>query len=51
MTTSKKVQSLPLVISAPLDQLKGTCLVIGIPPVSDRSRRNLLGKAFEQAAR
>jgi len=50
-SSSKKVQSLPLVISAPLDEGKGTCLVLGIPPLGDRSRKNLLGKAFEQAAR
>jgi hypothetical protein len=42
------VQNLPLVVSAPLDPTKGTCLVLGVPPVTDRSRKNLLGKAFEQ---
>ena len=51
MTAGKKVQSLPLVISAPLDEVKGTCLVLGVPPQVDRARKNLLGKAFEQAAR
>jgi hypothetical protein len=50
VTSSKKVQNLPLVISAPLDPAKGTCLVLGVPPASDRSRKNLLGKAFEQAS-
>ena len=48
VTASKKVQNLPLVVSAPLDPAKGTCLVLGVPPVTDRSRKNLLGKAFEQ---
>lgn len=47
--TGKKSSSLPLVLSAPLSEAEGTCLVVGVPPVSDRSRRNLLGKAFEQA--
>jgi len=51
VTSGKKVQSLPLVISAPLDEQKGTCLVLGVPPLVDRARKNLLGKAFEQAAR
>lgn len=51
VTTSKKVQALPLVISAPLDTAKGTCLVLGVPPVTDHTRKNLLGKAFEQAAK
>jgi len=47
----KKTQSLPLVVSAPLDTTKGTCLILGVPPVTDRRRKNLLGKAFEQAAK
>ncbi|XP_040569491.1 cell division control protein 45 homolog [Lepeophtheirus salmonis] len=50
VTQSKKVGNLPLVISAPLNPEKGTCLVLGVPPISDRSRKNLLGKAFEQSA-
>eukprot|EP00096_Caligus_rogercresseyi_P007485 TRINITY_DN25355_c0_g1_i2.p1 TRINITY_DN25355_c0_g1~~TRINITY_DN25355_c0_g1_i2.p1 ORF type:complete len:348 (+),score=123.91 TRINITY_DN25355_c0_g1_i2:383-1426(+) len=50
ITHNKKVGNLPLVISAPLNVEKGTCLVLGVPPVSDRSRKNLLGKAFEQSA-
>eukprot|EP00095_Tigriopus_kingsejongensis_P001973 maker-scaffold886_size84816-snap-gene-0.33 protein:Tk01973 transcript:maker-scaffold886_size84816-snap-gene-0.33-mRNA-1 annotation:"cell division control protein 45 homolog" len=49
VTNSKKANTLPLVISAPLDLSGGICLVAGVPPVSDRSRKNLLGKAFEQA--
>ena len=51
VTGGKKVQNLPLVVSAPLDSVKGTCLVLGVPPVTDRTRKNLLGKAFEQAAK
>merc|ERR1712080_119581 len=47
----KKTQNLPLVVSAPLDTAKGTCLILGVPPVTDRRRKNLLGKAFEQAAK
>ena len=47
----KKTQNLPLVVSAPLDPVKGTCLILGVPPVTDRRRKNLLGKAFEQAAK
>ena len=31
--------------------LIGTCLILGVPPVTDRRRKNLLGKAFEQAAK
>ena len=38
-------------VSVPLDSERGLCLVIGVPPVTDRTRKNLLGKAFEQAAR
>ena len=38
-----------MVLSAPLDESEGVCLVAGVPPLNDRSRKNLLGKAFEQA--
>lgn len=48
---AKKTQNLPLVVSAPLDPNKGTCLILGVPPITDRQRKNLLGKAFEQAAK
>lgn len=51
VTGGKKTQNLPLVVSAPLDPHKGTCLILGVPPVADRQRKNLLGKAFEQAAK
>uniref|UniRef100_A0A8D8SNC8 Cell division control protein 45 homolog n=1 Tax=Cacopsylla melanoneura TaxID=428564 RepID=A0A8D8SNC8_9HEMI len=42
--------SKPLVASAPLDALAETCLMIGIPPVSEVIPRSFFGKAFEQAA-
>ena len=51
VTGGKKVQNLPLVVSAPLDSEAGKCLILGVPPISDRTRKNLLGKAFEQAAK
>lgn len=47
----EKLKKLPLIVSVPFDPEKGLCLVIGVPPVVDRTRKNLLGKAFEQAAR
>ncbi len=50
-SSSKKAASLPMVLSAPLDADEGTCIVVGVPPVNDRSRRNLLGTAFEQVLR
>ena len=40
-----------IAVSVPFDAEKGLCLVTGVPPVIDRSRKNLLGKAFEQAAK
>ncbi|KAK7865622.1 hypothetical protein R5R35_009788 [Gryllus longicercus] len=46
---SKKAASQPLIASAPLDPEKGTCLLLGIPPVADESSNNFFGKAFEQA--
>ncbi len=50
-TKREQMGNLPLVISSPLDGDKGFCVLLGIPPVNDRSRKNLLGKAFEQAAK
>jgi cell division control protein 45 len=41
----------PILVSVPFDSEKGLCLVIGVPPAIDRTRKNLLGKAFEQAAK
>jgi len=45
----KKAASLPLVLVTPLDTEQGLSVVVGIPPVDDRNRKNFLGKAFEQA--
>jgi len=50
VSTSKKTGGLPLVLVAPLDNIAGTCVVVGIPPITDRSKKNFFGKAFEQAA-
>ncbi|XP_046385805.1 cell division control protein 45 homolog [Ischnura elegans] len=50
ISRSRRAPNLPLVISAPLDHAEGTCLILGIPPVSEDSPRNFFGKAFEQAA-
>ena len=46
---SRKVTTLPLVLIAPLDIATGLSVVVGIPPVDDKNRKNFLGKAFEQA--
>jgi len=46
---SRKVTTLPLVLIAPLDVATGLSVVVGIPPVDDKNRKNFLGKAFEQA--
>ncbi|XP_066947655.1 cell division control protein 45 homolog isoform X2 [Macrobrachium rosenbergii] len=52
ISRSKKSRSLPLVITTPdvRSSETNTCLVCGIPPVSEESPRNFFGKAFEQAA-
>lgn len=50
VSRNKKAPGLPLVASAPLDVSEGTCLVAGIPPISEDSPKNFFGKAFEQAA-
>jgi len=46
---SRKVTTLPLVLVTPLDVANGLSVVVGVPPVNDKSRKNFLGKAFEQA--
>ena len=46
---SRKVTSLPLILISPLDTVAGLSIVVGIPPVDDKNRKNFLGKAFEQA--
>ncbi|XP_063965219.1 cell division control protein 45 homolog [Lytechinus pictus] len=53
MSKSKKAKNLPLVMTAPLMNEGGTCLVIGIPPLPEleQSSRNFFGRAFEQAAK
>ncbi|XP_068210074.1 cell division control protein 45 homolog [Palaemon carinicauda] len=52
ISRSKKSRSLPLVITTPdvRSSETNTCLICGIPPVSEESPRNFFGKAFEQAA-
>ncbi|XP_074637022.1 cell division control protein 45 homolog isoform X2 [Acropora palmata] len=50
MSKNKKAAALPFVLATPLDSEKGTCLLIGIPPIADESGKNFLGKAFEMAA-
>ena len=44
-----KVTTLPLVLISPLDTASGLSMVVGVPPVDDKNRKNFLGKAFEQA--
>ena len=50
MSKNKRAATLPFVLAAPLDSETGTCIVVGIPPVADDTRRNFLGRAFEMAA-
>lgn len=46
----EKAMGLPLVICAPYDVEEGVSIVLGIPPISDDSRKNLFGNAFLHAA-
>ncbi|XP_063888720.1 cell division control protein 45 homolog isoform X2 [Scylla paramamosain] len=49
---SRKSRNLPLILTTPDVKYPEPdhCLVCGIPPVSEETHKNLLGKAFEQAA-
>ncbi|KAG1655059.1 Cell division control protein 45 [Nymphon striatum] len=49
-TKNKKSKSLPLVMTTPQnDRSESLLLVVGIPPLSEDSQKNLFGKAFLQA--
>ncbi|KAK3866365.1 hypothetical protein Pcinc_028098 [Petrolisthes cinctipes] len=52
VSRGRKSGALPLVLTSPDVRAAqpDTCLVCGIPPTSEDSRRNFFGKAFEQAA-
>lgn len=52
VSRSRKCHALPLILTSPDVRFpdRDYCLVCGIPPFSETSKRNLLGKAFEQAA-
>ncbi|CAI6358306.1 unnamed protein product [Macrosiphum euphorbiae] len=41
---------LPLIASAVLDSDQDTCIIVGIPPITESLPRSFFGKAFEQVA-
>ncbi|XP_050425869.1 cell division control protein 45 homolog isoform X2 [Adelges cooleyi] len=45
-----KATRLPLIASATLNSSEETCLVAGIPPITETMPKSFFGKAFEQAA-
>nr|CAG4641805.1 EOG090X08GG [Eurycercus lamellatus] len=45
-----RARELPLIISAPSAGRPSHCLLLGLPPIALDSPKNLIGKAFEQAA-
>lgn len=49
VSRNRRARELPLIVSIPVDMVRGINLMIGIPPVGDDTK-NLFGKAFEQAA-
>ncbi|KAG0711761.1 Cell division control protein 45 [Chionoecetes opilio] len=51
-TRSRKSRALPLILTTPdvRHPEPDHCLVCGIPPIAEGAHKNLLGKAFEQAA-
>ena len=40
----RKASSLPLVLITPLDAANGLSVVVGVPPVEDKNRKNFMGK-------
>lgn len=49
VSKKRRARELPIIVSIPVDVIRGINLMIGIPPVGDDTK-NLFGKAFEQAA-
>jgi len=47
----RKSADLPLVLVAPVDEVAGLSVVVGIPPYNDKTRKNFFGKAFEQTVK
>lgn len=45
-----RAKELPLIVSAPSAHRPAHCLLLGLPPVALDTPKNLMGKAFEQAA-
>nr|CAG4643303.1 EOG090X08GG [Ilyocryptus agilis] len=45
-----RAKELPLIVSAPSANRPSHCLLLGLPPIAFDSPKNLIGKAFEQAA-
>jgi cell division control protein 45 len=43
---SRKAASLPLVLVTPLDSANGLSVVVGVPPVDNRNRKNFMGKVI-----
>ena len=43
----RKSSSLPLVLITPLDAANGLSVVVGVPPVEDKNRKNFMGKVTE----
>ena len=41
---NRKSSSLPLVLITPLDAANGLSVVVGVPPVEDKNRKNFMGK-------
>ncbi|XP_025193122.1 cell division control protein 45 homolog [Melanaphis sacchari] len=52
VASSRKIKAtrLPLIASATLDSDQDTCLIVGIPPITESMPRSFFGKAFEQVS-
>ncbi|XP_024942736.1 cell division control protein 45 homolog [Cephus cinctus] len=50
-TKSRRARGWPLIACASINSDEDSCLLVGIPPISEDQPRSLFGRAFEQAAR
>lgn len=46
-----RVKNLPLIVSASMKSASGVSIMIGVPPLAEESRKNLLGRAFLYSAK
>ncbi|KAL5477053.1 hypothetical protein EMCRGX_G023795 [Ephydatia muelleri] len=50
LSMNKRARGLPFILSAPLGDSQGNCIVVGVPPHSDDTRKSEFARAFLHAS-